>query len=102
MSNSGYSGDSLCWPLKEKHNIKCCRDEDAQVDEWLETGCEMSIYMKRKVEVLGLTYVKRGRDRPKKTWFENIRNDLSLLDLNENLTFNRAQWRKRIHVADPT
>ncbi|KAL0920343.1 hypothetical protein M5K25_009471 [Dendrobium thyrsiflorum] len=20
------------WPLKEKYNIKCCRDEDAQVD----------------------------------------------------------------------
>ncbi|KAH0453712.1 hypothetical protein IEQ34_018036 [Dendrobium chrysotoxum] len=23
-------------------------------------------------------------------------------NLNENLTFNRTQWRKRIHVADPT
>ncbi|KAL0906290.1 hypothetical protein M5K25_024773 [Dendrobium thyrsiflorum] len=56
----------------------------------------------RKVEVLDLPYVKRGRGRPKKTWLENIRNDLSLLDLSENLTFNRAQWRKRIHVADPT
>ncbi|KAH0462579.1 hypothetical protein IEQ34_010154 [Dendrobium chrysotoxum] len=56
----------------------------------------------RKVEVLDLTYVKKGRGRPKKTWLENIRNDLSLLDLNENLTFNRTQWRKKIHVADPT
>ncbi|KAH0461139.1 hypothetical protein IEQ34_008714 [Dendrobium chrysotoxum] len=56
----------------------------------------------RKVEVLDLTYVKKGRGRPKKTWLENIRNDLSLLDLNENLTLNRTQWRKRIHVADPT
>ena len=56
----------------------------------------------RRVEVLDLTYVKKGRGRPKKTWLENIRNDLSLLDLNENLTFNRTQWRKRIHVADPT
>ncbi|PKU64467.1 ataxia telangiectasia mutated family protein [Dendrobium catenatum] len=56
----------------------------------------------RRVEVLDLTYIKKGRGRPKKTWLENIRNDLSLLDLNENLTFNRTQWRKRIHVADPT
>ncbi|KAH0467411.1 hypothetical protein IEQ34_004649 [Dendrobium chrysotoxum] len=29
--------------------------------------------------------------KPKKTWLENIRNDLSLLDLNENLTFNMTQ-----------
>ncbi|PKU68951.1 ataxia telangiectasia mutated family protein [Dendrobium catenatum] len=56
----------------------------------------------RRVEVLDLTYVKKGRGRPKKAWLENIRNDLSLLDLNENLTFNRTQWRKMIHVADPT
>ncbi|PKU83277.1 ataxia telangiectasia mutated family protein [Dendrobium catenatum] len=55
-----------------------------------------------RVEVLDSTYVKKGRGRPKKSWLENIRNVLSLLDLNENLTFNRTQWRKRIHVADPT
>ncbi|KAI0497184.1 hypothetical protein KFK09_020406 [Dendrobium nobile] len=30
----------------------------------------------RKVDVLDLTYVKKDRGRPKKTWFENIRNDL--------------------------
>ncbi|KAI0523277.1 hypothetical protein KFK09_005672 [Dendrobium nobile] len=42
----------------------------------------------RKVEVLDFTYVKKGRVRTKKFWLENIRNDLSLLDLNENLTFN--------------
>ncbi|KAH0470732.1 hypothetical protein IEQ34_000455 [Dendrobium chrysotoxum] len=27
----------------------------------------------------------------------NIRNDLCLLDLNENLILNRTQWRKRIN-----
>ncbi|KAH0436082.1 hypothetical protein IEQ34_026489 [Dendrobium chrysotoxum] len=53
----------------------------------------------RKVDVLDLTYVKKGRGRPKNTWLENIRNDLSLLDLNENLTFNMTQWRKKIHVT---
>ncbi|KAH0470422.1 hypothetical protein IEQ34_000145 [Dendrobium chrysotoxum] len=35
----------------------------------------------------------------KKVWKEL--NDISLLDLNENLTLNRIQWRKRIHVVDP-
>ncbi|KAI0524286.1 hypothetical protein KFK09_003652 [Dendrobium nobile] len=56
----------------------------------------------RRVDILYLTYVKKGRGRSKKTWLDNIRNDISLLDLNENLTFNMTQWRKRIHVADPT
>jgi len=45
----------------------------------------------RKEDVLDLTYVKKGRGRPKKTWLENIRNNLPLLDLDENLTLNRTQ-----------
>jgi len=56
----------------------------------------------RKVNVLDLTYAKKGRDRPKGTWLEKIRNNLSLLHLNENLTFNIVQRRKMIHIADPT
>ncbi|KAH0449569.1 hypothetical protein IEQ34_020261 [Dendrobium chrysotoxum] len=52
----------------------------------------------RKVVVLDLAYVKKGRGRPKKTWLENIINNLSLLDLNENLILNRTQWRKMIHA----
>ncbi|PKU77736.1 hypothetical protein MA16_Dca005568 [Dendrobium catenatum] len=94
-----------CWPLKEKHNTKLSVAEMRmlQVVEWFghikRRPCDDPV---RRVEVLDLTYVKKGRGRPKKTWLENIRNDLSLLDLNENLTFNRTQWRKRIHVADPT
>ncbi|KAH0458644.1 hypothetical protein IEQ34_011458 [Dendrobium chrysotoxum] len=31
-----------------------------------------------------LTYVKKDKSRPKKTWLKNIRNDLFLLNLNEN------------------
>ena len=27
--------------------------------------------------------------------------DRTLLEINENLTLNRAHWRRRIHVADP-
>ncbi|KAI0507103.1 hypothetical protein KFK09_013221 [Dendrobium nobile] len=47
-----------------------------------------------------MIYVKKGRGRPKKTGLESIRNNLFLLDLNENLTVNMTQWRKMIHVAD--
>ncbi|KAH0457221.1 hypothetical protein IEQ34_015128 [Dendrobium chrysotoxum] len=36
------------------------------------------------------------------SWLDNIRNNHSLLNLKENLTLNKAQWRKRIHAADPT
>ncbi|KAH0468709.1 hypothetical protein IEQ34_001941 [Dendrobium chrysotoxum] len=55
----------------------------------------------RKVYVLDLTYVKKGRGRPKKIWLENIKNGLSLLDLDENLTLNRTQWRKKDSCSRP-
>ena len=55
-----------------------------------------------RVDALDLPYVKKGRGRPKKTWLRCIKNDLSILDLNENLTHNRTQWRRKIHIADPT
>ncbi|RXH88466.1 hypothetical protein DVH24_000065 [Malus domestica] len=43
-----------------------------------------------------------GRGRPRKTLEETLRKDLEYLDLTEDLTQNRAQWRSRIHIADPT
>ncbi|KAI0502334.1 hypothetical protein KFK09_017282 [Dendrobium nobile] len=55
----------------------------------------------KRVYILDLTYVKKDRGISKKIWLESIRNDLSLLDVNENLTLNWTQWRKRIHVAEP-
>ncbi|KAM1006091.1 hypothetical protein ACFX2I_002875 [Malus domestica] len=45
---------------------------------------------------------RRGRGRPRKTLEETLRKDLEYLDLTEDLTQNRAQWRSRIHIADPT
>ena len=33
---------------------------------------------------------------------ETLRKDLEYLDLTEDMTQNRAQWRSRIHIADPT
>ncbi|RXH97797.1 hypothetical protein DVH24_010122, partial [Malus domestica] len=44
---------------------------------------------------------RRGRGRPRKTLEETLRKDL-ILDLTEDMTQNRAQWRSRIHIADPT
>ncbi|KAM2855648.1 hypothetical protein PS2_000098 [Malus domestica] len=45
---------------------------------------------------------RRGRGRPRKTLEETLRKDLEYLDRTENMTQNRAQWRSRIHIADPT
>ncbi|KAM1032662.1 hypothetical protein FF1_036269 [Malus domestica] len=50
------------------------------------------------IEVQG----RRGRGRPKKTLEKTLRKDLKYLDLTEDMTQNRAQWRSRIHIADPT
>ncbi|RXI03024.1 hypothetical protein DVH24_003102 [Malus domestica] len=40
--------------------------------------------------------------RPRKTLEETLRKDLEYLDLTEDMTQNQAQWRSRIHIADPT
>ncbi|KAM1252567.1 hypothetical protein ACFX13_041395 [Malus domestica] len=45
---------------------------------------------------------RKGRGRPRKTLEETLRKDLEYLDLTEDMTQNRAQWRSRIHIADPT
>jgi len=39
-----------------------------------------------------------GRGRPRKTLEETLRKDLEYLDLTEDMTQNRAQWRSRIHI----
>ncbi|CAN6714712.1 unnamed protein product [Malus baccata var. baccata] len=45
---------------------------------------------------------RRGRGRPRKTLEETLRKDLEYLDLMDDMTQNREQWRSRIHIADPT
>ncbi|KAM2360015.1 hypothetical protein ACFXTH_002458 [Malus domestica] len=45
---------------------------------------------------------RRGRGRPRKTLEETLRKDLEYLDLTEDMTQDRAQWRSKIHIADPT
>ncbi|KAM1889548.1 hypothetical protein ACFX13_047518 [Malus domestica] len=49
-------------------------------------------------EVQGL----RGRGIPRKTLEETLRKDLEYLDLTEDMTQDRTQWRSKIHIADPT
>ncbi|PKA64424.1 ataxia telangiectasia mutated family protein [Apostasia shenzhenica] len=56
----------------------------------------------RKIELLDFAHVQKGRGRPKKTRQKTIRSDLSYLNLDKNLITDRAQWKQRIHVADPT
>ncbi|XP_022013961.1 uncharacterized protein LOC110913437 [Helianthus annuus] len=43
---------------------------------------------------------RRGRDRPKLTWEEQIRHDLLELHLSEDMVQDRTSWRRRIRVKD--
>ncbi|KAK8944698.1 hypothetical protein KSP39_PZI008342 [Platanthera zijinensis] len=56
----------------------------------------------RRCESLVTRHAKRGRGRPIKTWNETIRKDMMYLGNSESMTQDRAQWRQRIHIADPT
>ncbi|KAM1778538.1 hypothetical protein ACFX12_040021 [Malus domestica] len=47
-------------------------------------------------------YGLRGRGRPRKTLEETLRKDFEYLNLTDDMTQNRAQWRSMIHIADPT
>ncbi|XP_070042497.1 uncharacterized protein [Nicotiana tomentosiformis] len=52
----------------------------------------------RRCERLALESLRRGRGRPKKYWGEVIRQDMSLLQLTEDMTLDRRVWRSRIKV----
>ena len=56
----------------------------------------------RRVDCMSFSPVKRGRGRPKRTLGDLIKHDLLLNNISENLIFDRALWRRVIHVADPT
>ena len=43
----------------------------------------------------------RDGGRPKLTWAEIIKKDITICNLNINLVLNRAEQRKQIHVANP-
>ena len=44
----------------------------------------------------------KGRGRPKKTIHEVVKRDLHVNGLSVDMIHDRAQWRRLIHVADPT
>ncbi|XP_076938837.1 uncharacterized protein LOC143607188 [Bidens hawaiensis] len=43
---------------------------------------------------------KRSRGRPKLTWDQRIRHDLTELHLSEDMVQTRDSWRRRIKVSD--
>lgn len=42
------------------------------------------------------------RDRPKKTWMEVVRIDLTKCNILEDLAQDRSECKNRIHAADPS
>ncbi len=55
----------------------------------------------RQVEHIRLEDRKKRRGRPKLTWMRVVQHDLEVLHISEDLTQNRLEWRKRIHITDP-
>ena len=56
----------------------------------------------RQVERINLGQVKRGKERPKKICMEVIQQDIEAKGLSEGILLDRNEWRKLIHVPDPT
>ena len=54
----------------------------------------------KRVDRIALGRKAQGRGRPKLTLDAVVRKDLSILGLSDEAAFDRAQWKKRIHVAD--
>ena len=45
---------------------------------------------------------KRSRQRPKRRWLDNIKNDLSERELSGGEAQYRVKWRRLIRHIDPT
>lgn len=57
-------------------------------------------YVDRKVMELGLDG-RRGRERPKRRWMENVMRDLKEKNLQGNEWRDRAERRRLVRNADP-
>ena len=55
-----------------------------------------------RVKRINLRQVKRAHGRLKKTWMKVIRQDIEAKGLSEGILLDRNEWRKLIHVPDPT
>jgi len=53
----------------------------------------------RRCERLTFEGLRRGRERPKKNWEEEIRHDMAQLQLTEGMILDRKVWRLRITVV---
>ena len=42
----------------------------------------------------------KGRGRPRLTWTSVVNRDMSLLNLTNEMSLDRVEWRRRIHAAD--
>ncbi len=54
-----------------------------------------------QVQHIRLEERKKRRDRYKLIWRRIVQHDLKALHISEDLTQNRLEWRKRIHIANP-
>lgn len=50
-----------------------------------------------------MMHIKRNKDggRPKIVYNEVVRKDMIMLFLSKNVTLNRVEWKKRIHITKP-
>ena len=55
----------------------------------------------RKSDLLTIHGNARGRGRPKPTWIEIIKKDITSCNLSVSLALDRSEWSKQIHVANP-
>ena len=52
-------------------------------------------------ETIQVECARKTRGRPKLTWVEVVKRDMAACNLTADKALNRAEWRNRIHVADP-
>ncbi|KAL4179082.1 hypothetical protein AMTRI_Chr13g118290 [Amborella trichopoda] len=55
----------------------------------------------KRCELVQVEGLKRARGRPKQTWLEVVQNNMGTYGLTEDMALNKAEWRTRIHAADP-
>ncbi|XP_070017052.1 uncharacterized protein [Nicotiana sylvestris] len=53
----------------------------------------------RRCERLSMAGLRKGRGRPKKYWGHVVRQDISVLQLTEDMTHDIKVWRSRIRVV---
>jgi len=54
----------------------------------------------RKSDMITISGKRRGRGRPKLSWIDVIK-DMHVMNVTEHIALDWAEWRPRIHVADP-